>query len=99
MLNEVLDGGGGGIKSSVSAMLSLRFLRDIKIEMSMSKSLGTPEEGKGKCKFGDNIYMLVVFKARVLNSTTSGKRRGRCEKCRQRATKPRYIVLMKERNS
>lgn len=82
MLNEVLDGGGGGIKSLVLVMLSLRFLRDIKIEMLMFKSLGIFEEGKGKCKFGDNIYMLVVFKVRVLNSIILGKRRGRCEKCR-----------------
>lgn len=64
----------------------------------MSKSLRTPEEEKGKCKFGDNIYTLVVFKDRVLNRTTPGKRRGRYEKCRQRVTEPQYLVLIKERN-
>lgn len=42
MLNEVWE--GKKIKSSVSAMLSLRFLRNMKLEKFKSKSLGAPEE-------------------------------------------------------
>lgn len=59
------------IKRSASATLSLRFLRDIKIEMS--KSLRAPEDWV-ECKFGDSIYMLVGFRARVLPGITPGKR-------------------------
>lgn len=70
MLNEALE--EKKIKRSASATLSLRFLRDIKIEMS--KSLRAPEEDWVECKFGDSIYMLVRFRARVLPGITPGKR-------------------------
>lgn len=42
------------IKSSVSAMLSLRFLRNIKLEKFKSKSLGAPEGEWVEGKLGDN---------------------------------------------